>query len=192
MLLIHKLARLIKKWSQSYCDHHMNTSWACPEALCTYRKTYGPFLQAFEADALVIKEPPLVGAQHAANKADALVCSRCFTMIGSLEQQMAHRLLSMESPGQLRMSLCTLLLPQCSKCWGEVCMGHSFVRASILPFVLIASATGKSHHPQAVLHARAIQCSEIGLQVSTQTTCGGCGWEQQHSHAQTNSLSQSW
>lgn len=85
----------------------MNTSWACPEALCTYRKTYGPFLQAFEADALVIKEPPLVGAQHAANKADALVCSRCFTMIGSLEQQMAHRLLSMESPGQLHMCLCT-------------------------------------------------------------------------------------
>ena len=108
MLLVHKLTRLMNNGPRvTVSYHHMNTSWACPEALCTYRKTYGPFLQAFEADALVIKEPPLVGAQHAANKADALVCSRCFTMIGSLEQQMAHRLLSMESPGQLHMCLCT-------------------------------------------------------------------------------------
>ena len=71
------------------------------------RRSHDSNLQAFEADALVLKEPPLVGAQHAANKADALVCSRCFTMIGSLEQQMAHRLLSMESPGQVHTCLCT-------------------------------------------------------------------------------------
>ena len=60
-------------------------------------------LQAFRADELVFKESPLVGAQHMANKADALVCSRCFSMIGSIEQQVAHRLLAREENGA---SLC--------------------------------------------------------------------------------------
>lgn len=60
-------------------------------------------MQAFRADELVFKEAPLVGAQHTANKADALVCSRCFTMIGSIEQQIAHRLLAQEENGK---SLC--------------------------------------------------------------------------------------
>lgn len=40
-----------------------------------------------------------MGAQHSANKADALVCSRCFSMIGSIEQQIAHRLLASEESG---------------------------------------------------------------------------------------------
>ena len=35
-----------------------------------------------------------MGAQHTANKADALICSRCFSMTGSIEQQIAHRLLA--------------------------------------------------------------------------------------------------
>lgn len=55
--------------------------------------------QDLKADALIFKEPPLVGAQHAANKADALVCSRCFSMLGSIEQQIAHRLLAKEENG---------------------------------------------------------------------------------------------
>ena len=86
---------------------HIDAKQACPEALRRHHKPCSPDLQAFEADVLVFKEPPLVGAQHAANKADALVCSRCFSMIGSLEQQMAHRLLSMESTGELHACICT-------------------------------------------------------------------------------------
>lgn len=56
-------------------------------------------LQACKADDLVFKERPLVGAQHTANKSDALVCSACFSMIGSIEQQIAHRLLAREENG---------------------------------------------------------------------------------------------
>ena len=56
-------------------------------------------MQEFKSDELVFKEAPLVGAQHTANKADALVCSRCFSMIGSIEQQIAHRLLAQEENG---------------------------------------------------------------------------------------------
>ena len=59
-------------------------------------------LQACKADDLVFKERPLVGAQHTANKADALVCSKCFSMIGSIEQQIAHRLLAREENGTSR------------------------------------------------------------------------------------------
>ncbi|CAM6129140.1 unnamed protein product [Calypogeia fissa] len=47
----------------------------------------------FKEDELVLREPKLVGAQHTANKADALVCSFCFQYIGSLELQIGRRLL---------------------------------------------------------------------------------------------------
>lgn len=68
--------------------------------MLSQRSYGGPWCpQDLKADALFFKEPPLVGAQHSANKADALVCSRCFSMIGSIEQQIAHRLLASEESG---------------------------------------------------------------------------------------------
>ncbi|KAK9811846.1 hypothetical protein WJX72_011125 [[Myrmecia] bisecta] len=48
----------------------------------------------FEKDELLFKEPPLVGGQDTANKAQALVCSHCFCFLGSIELQVAWRLLS--------------------------------------------------------------------------------------------------
>ncbi|BDA42304.1 probable SET and MYND domain-containing protein 5 [Coccomyxa sp. Obi] len=48
----------------------------------------------FAEEELIFKEPPLVGAQHTSNRADALVCSHCFSFIGSIGIQIAHRLLS--------------------------------------------------------------------------------------------------
>ncbi|XP_024391830.1 histone-lysine N-methyltransferase ATXR2 isoform X1 [Physcomitrium patens] len=47
----------------------------------------------FEAEELVLREPPLVGAQHSRNKRDAIVCSNCFRYVGSIELQLARRLL---------------------------------------------------------------------------------------------------
>ncbi|EIE20780.1 SET domain-containing protein [Coccomyxa subellipsoidea C-169] len=55
--------------------------------------------KAIAEDNVIFEEPALVGAQHTANRADALVCSRCFTFIGSIGMQIAHRLLSMRSEG---------------------------------------------------------------------------------------------
>ena len=55
--------------------------------------------QDVAADELVFSEPPLVAGQHATNRQDALVCSHCFSMLGSIEQQIAHRLLARASAG---------------------------------------------------------------------------------------------
>lgn len=49
--------------------------------------------QDFEAGEVIFREPPLVAAQHTANKADALVCAQCFRFLGSIERQLQHRLL---------------------------------------------------------------------------------------------------
>ena len=57
-------------------------------------------VQDVAADELVFTEPPLVAGQHATNRQDALVCSHCFSMIGSIEQQIAHRLLARASAGE--------------------------------------------------------------------------------------------
>jgi hypothetical protein len=50
----------------------------------------------FNAEEVVLQEPMLVGAQHSSNKADAMVCSYCFRYVGSLELQLARRLLHQE------------------------------------------------------------------------------------------------
>jgi hypothetical protein len=50
----------------------------------------------FNAEEVVLQEPMLVGAQHSGNKADAMVCSYCFRYVGSLELQLARRLLHQE------------------------------------------------------------------------------------------------
>ena len=47
-------------------------------------------LQEFAEDELVFREQPLVGAQHTANKAAALVCSHCFQFLGPLQDQISH------------------------------------------------------------------------------------------------------
>ncbi|KAG0568052.1 hypothetical protein KC19_7G182800 [Ceratodon purpureus] len=47
----------------------------------------------FSSEGLVLREAPLVGAQHSRNKRDAMVCSHCFRYVGSIEQQLARRLL---------------------------------------------------------------------------------------------------
>lgn len=57
-------------------------------------------LQDLHAEDLVFREAPLVGAQHTANRRDALVCSHCFALVGSLEQQIAHRLLARAGTGE--------------------------------------------------------------------------------------------
>jgi hypothetical protein len=51
-------------------------------------------LQAFAEEDVIFEEPALVGAQHTANRDDALVCSHCFRFIGSIGIQIAHRLLA--------------------------------------------------------------------------------------------------
>jgi hypothetical protein len=49
--------------------------------------------QAFNQGDVIFREPPLVAAQHAANREHALVCSHCFAYVGSIEVQIARRLL---------------------------------------------------------------------------------------------------
>ncbi|KAG0566079.1 hypothetical protein KC19_7G037000 [Ceratodon purpureus] len=47
----------------------------------------------FKAEEVVLREAPLVGAQHSRNKREAMVCSNCFRYVGSIELQLARRLL---------------------------------------------------------------------------------------------------
>lgn len=46
-------------------------------------------MQALQDKDIILKEPPLVAGQHTANKGRALVCSRCFQFLGSIEMQLA-------------------------------------------------------------------------------------------------------
>ncbi|CAM6078619.1 unnamed protein product [Sphagnum tenellum] len=50
----------------------------------------------FNVEEVVLQEPMLVGAQHSSNKVNAMVCSYCFRYVGSLELQLARRLLHQE------------------------------------------------------------------------------------------------
>ena len=50
-------------------------------------------LQDFEEGDVIFTEKPLVAAQDKANKAVAFVCSHCFRHLGSIEAQIARRLL---------------------------------------------------------------------------------------------------
>ena len=50
-------------------------------------------LQDFEEGEVIFTERPLVAAQDRANKAVAFVCSHCFCYLGSVEAQIARRLL---------------------------------------------------------------------------------------------------
>jgi hypothetical protein len=59
----------------------------------------GKLWQDFDQDEVVFREPPLAGAQHTANRQHALVCSQCFRYIGSVELQIARRLLPASSTG---------------------------------------------------------------------------------------------
>eukprot|EP00798_Chlamydomonas_sp_ICE-L_P030341 gene30341-35341_t len=47
----------------------------------------------FSRGDTLFKERPLVGIQHASSKEDSLVCAHCFKFIGSVEQQIARKLL---------------------------------------------------------------------------------------------------
>ena len=47
----------------------------------------------------VLVEPPLIGMQQESNRDDALVCGECFTYVGSVEQQIARRLLDEAAGG---------------------------------------------------------------------------------------------
>eukprot|EP00899_Mesostigma_viride_P010240 jgi/Mesvir1/19217/Mv11526-RA.1 len=49
--------------------------------------------KAFREGDVILKERFLVGAQHTANKAEALVCSHCMCYVGSIELQIARRIL---------------------------------------------------------------------------------------------------
>lgn len=42
----------------------------------------------------MLREPPLAAIQHASNEADALACAHCFRYVGSVETQVARRLLA--------------------------------------------------------------------------------------------------
>lgn len=60
-------------------------------------------LQDFEEGEVIYTELPLVAAQHTANKAVAYVCSQCFRYLGSVEGQIALRLLpGGDAAGDLR------------------------------------------------------------------------------------------
>lgn len=48
--------------------------------------------RAFAAGDVVLREAPLVAIQQAANRPAALVCARCFRYVGSVEAQIAARL----------------------------------------------------------------------------------------------------
>lgn len=48
----------------------------------------------FATGELLLKEPPLVAIQEEATKGGALVCDRCFRLIGSIEAQLANRMLA--------------------------------------------------------------------------------------------------
>ncbi len=50
-------------------------------------------MQDFAEGEVIFRDPPLVAAQHSANKADALVCAHCFRYVGCIEQQLQHRIL---------------------------------------------------------------------------------------------------
>ena len=47
----------------------------------------------------VLVEPPLIGMQQESTRDDALVCAQCFTYVGSVEQQIARRLLTDAAAG---------------------------------------------------------------------------------------------
>lgn len=53
----------------------------------------GLSLQDFAEGDIIFRDPPLVAAQHSGNRADALVCAQCFRYVGSIEQQLKHRIL---------------------------------------------------------------------------------------------------
>jgi len=86
-----------------------------------------------------------VGAQHSANKADALVCSRCFSMIGSIEQQLAHRLSAREEQNGMS-PLSELSYPQamtehsqriCCACSHSTCVKDALQEADYLVHLLL-------------------------------------------------------
>lgn len=55
--------------------------------------------QAHKAGDVIFREAPLLVGQHARSRAEALVCARCFRHLGSIESQLAHRLLLAEGAG---------------------------------------------------------------------------------------------
>jgi hypothetical protein len=59
--------------------------------------THGKGLVAardFAQGERVLVEVPLVGMQQESNRSDALVCGECFRYVGSVEHQIARRLLA--------------------------------------------------------------------------------------------------
>jgi len=53
-----------------------------------------PAEQDFTEEEVLFREPPLVGALHAASRAAASACGHCFRHIGSVELQIARRILA--------------------------------------------------------------------------------------------------
>ena len=79
-------------------------------------------LQAFEAGLTLWREPPLVAGQDTENRGLCWVCSHCFKFLGSIEMQIAWRLVCQQAGGEpvwtvpaldLPTSLCPLQKASC-------------------------------------------------------------------------------
>jgi hypothetical protein len=55
-------------------------------------------VQEFKAGDVIFREAPLLAVQHSSSRAQSLVCDRCFRYLGSIEDQLIHRLLMHDQP----------------------------------------------------------------------------------------------
>lgn len=69
-------------------------------------------LQAFQAGLILWREPPLVAGQDTENRGLCWVCSHCFKFLGSIEMQIAWRLVCQQAGGEPVCTLPALTLPK--------------------------------------------------------------------------------
>ena len=119
---------------------------SCTQDMPSWRWALRLHVQDFVPEELVFREPPLVGAQHTVNCADALVCSRCFTMVGSIEKQLAHRLLARAGEGEYcKYCLHALNLPAPLTCDSSASGRSQQALHTIVPHVSAHAEWGAAH-----------------------------------------------
>ena len=124
-------------------------------------------LQAFEAGLTLWREPPLVAGQDTENRGLGWVCSHCFKFLGSIEMQIAWRLICQQAGGEPACTVPAPTLPMllCPRLKGLLlCAAHEALSSCTLicrPGGCHTSDAGKSAapHPQLAPHRSLLAAS---------------------------------
>ena len=124
-------------------------------------------LQAFEAGLTLWREPPLVAGQDTENRGLCWVCSHCFKFLGSIEMQIAWRLVCQQAGGGPVRTVPALTLPKllCPRHKGLLLcaapVGLDSVHLTCRPRGCHTSDAGESAapHPQLAPHRRLLAAS---------------------------------